>query len=99
MEYQFFQKIQKIPRWIRILLGVIVLTFGIIATLIPGIPGAIPGVIIALLFFVSARNVKRVRKIRRGLFHLFDDYSQKKLKMKWYDIKKHMKNIIFRKKR
>lgn len=99
MEYQFFQKIQKIPRWVRIFFGVLVLIFGIIATLIPGIPGAIPGIIIALLFFVSARNVKSVRKIRRGLMHLFDDFSRKKVKLKWYDIKRHLKNILFRKKR
>jgi hypothetical protein len=98
MEYRFFQKLQKIPRWIRVFFGIFIFLLGLIAMLIPGIPGAIPGIVMALLFVVSAHNIRFVRKIRRGLVHLMYNFSWKNVHLKWYDIKGHLKKIISREK-
>jgi len=95
MEYHFFQKIQRIPYFVRIFLGIICITLGVITTLVPILPGALFLFTIGLLFLVSARKVQKVRKIRRGLFYLFKNFSTTKLKHKWYDIKNHLKHIIF----
>ena len=95
MEYKIFKKIQKIPYFVRIILGVFFMIFGIIAALIPIIPGAVFGLVIGLLFFISARKIKKVIKIRKGLLHLFQNFSKQKLKQKFNDIKLHLKHIFF----
>lgn len=97
MEYEILQKIQAVPRWIRIIFGIFFLTGGILAAILPLIPGAI-GIPIGLILLVSARKVETVRKMRRGFQHLLMNLSWQRFKQKMYDMKTHIKHILFRNK-
>ena len=95
MEYKVFNKIRHIPRWLRFGFGLIIFAFGIFSLFIPIIPGSTVSIVVGLLFMVSAHKVRKVVKIRKGLQHLFQNFSKEKLKHKWYDFKKHMRHIIY----
>jgi len=97
MEYEFLRKIQKIPYWIRIVLGVLCLIYALIAAILPIVSGTIPVSIIGVLFLISAKKVKKVRKIRKGLQYLFSKFSWERFKTKMKDFKTHIKEIMFHK--
>lgn len=93
MEYQFFQFTQKIPRWLRVVFGIILLIIGILAAIFPVVPGAFLA-IFGVLLLIGARKIHLVAKIRKGVQYLFTDFSWERVRHKFYDIKTHIKHIL-----
>ncbi len=95
MEYEIFKKVENIPYFIRLIFGIACILFGIISAIIPLLPGAIFGFILGGILIIPAHKIKKLIKIRKGLYHLFGNFSMERLKHKWNDIKKHIHHIIF----
>ena len=104
MEYKIYHKIRKynIPLFIRIIIMVFLIVVGLLFVAIP-IPGSsIPGwwiITLSFIFVLEAKNLRFIKKIRKGLFYFIKNIKCKKTrKHKIKDIKKHIKQIIKNKK-
>ena len=95
MEYRLVKKIQKIrakvkiSRAIMLSIGIVCIIFGVMASVIPFIPGFI-FVITGSVILFSGKRVVVVRKIRKGLIHLLYNFSFDKLRYKINDFRRHI---------
>jgi len=104
LEHKIFNKISKykIPLFLRIIIFIILLIIWIILILLP-IPTSAPSwifiIILWLIFIISAKKIKFIRKIRKWLFYFMKNIVDKKIRNhKIKDIKKHIKQILNNKK-
>jgi len=98
MEYRILKKIQhfSVPRWLRVLFGLSLILTGVLLSIFPFVPGFL-FVIAGVVFLIPGRKLRKLVKIRKGIIHLFQNFSWEKLKHKYLDLKKHIKHIIFHK--
>ena len=98
MEYKILNKIQSLrfPRFMRFGLAIILILAGMLFSLIPVIPGTI-FVLIGSVMLISGKQVVKIIKIRKGIVHLFQNFSWQRVKHKIKDFKTHIKHIIFHK--
>ena len=100
MEHKIFNKLRKykIPLFLRVLIFIALLLIGIISILLP-LPGSAPVwifvIVIWVIFIISAKNIKFVKKIRKWLIFFMKNIVDKKIRShKIKDIKKHIKQIL-----
>jgi hypothetical protein len=98
MEYNLFKKINRLPKFIRYFVGVLIILYGLFAVFTPAF-GACIGIVLGLLCFVKAKNIPKIIKIRKGLQYLCKNFSTKSCCYKWYDFKNHLKSILKLKKK
>ena len=104
MEHKIYNKISKykIPFFIRVIIFTILFILWIILILLP-LPTSAPTWIIVIIFWmifiISAKKIKFIRKIRKWLFYFMKNIIDKKIRNhKIKDIKKHIKQILKNKK-
>ena len=95
MEYKILKKVQKlsIPKYLRIILGIILILSGIVSSLIPVIPGFVL-VIAGIILLIPGNKINTIKKIRKGIVYLFSPFSFEKFKHKLFDFKNHIKEIF-----
>jgi membrane-associated protein len=95
IEFKIANRLQKIsfPWIIKIILAIFFITMGLIFSFTPILPG-LPFLIIGIILLVPGKKIIAFSKIRKGLIHLFHNFSRQKLKYKIKDFKKHLKHIF-----
>ncbi len=98
MEYKILQKIYQLglPKVVRIFLGILFILLAIAGMILPVLPG-FTFLLIALALLIPGKKIIKIIKIRKGLVHLYENFSVKKLKYKLIDFKTHLKEMIFTK--
>ena len=100
MELKILEKIKGIPLVVRIIAGVTLIILGVLFSLIPVIPGFLLVIMgLVFLFSTSARKVKKIQRIRKDIVYLFQDPSWKRWKQKREDLKRHIKELFWKKKK
>lgn len=101
MDQKFLQLLQhraKLPKIIRYILGGIYIFASLFPIILPLFPGSIfPGIMIFLFgvgYMVSTKNLKNIIKIKKALFYMAKNISNKHiLKQKYKDLKKIFRDI------
>jgi len=104
MEHKIYNKVRKykMPLFLRIFIMVFLVLFWIFMVILP-IPGSAViwwgSIIIGFIFILEARNLKFITKIRKWLLYFMKNVKNKKIRNhKIKDFKKHIKQIIYKKK-
>ncbi len=100
MEHKIFNSLRKykIPLFFRIIFFIILFLIWTTLILLP-LPASAPiwifVIIIWVIFVISAKNIKFVKKIRKWLIFFMKNIIDKKIRdHKIKDIKKHIKQIL-----
>jgi len=99
LEHKIYNKIRKykIPLLLRIIIMVFLVIFWIFFIILPIPWSALIGwwlIILGFVFILEAKNIKFIKKIRKGLFYFLKNAKNKEIrKHKIRDIKKHINKI------
>lgn len=99
MEHKIYHKIRKykIPFFLRIIIMIFLVIFGILFIILPIPWSALIGwwlVVLGFVFILEAKNIIFIKKIRKWLFYFLKNAKNKEIrKHKIRDIKKHISKI------